>query len=273
VQNRKSKARIVEKLRPLVYSVRLDDVVENLPPLIDHKVDPSMLKALPMSDQQAKHYESALELWEIELESGELIEFNQVVARLQKLHQIANGFVYDEDHKVHEFDCPKLDAFVDFIKYDPLMQTKKKIVVWGAHTATIENLVNRIYAGKLGHAIAFYGGVTPKERNKRRETFQRVSDLRFFVAQVDMGVGMNELVVADTAHYFSNSFKVVSKQQSQARTRRIGSEVHEHILSYDWVTEKSMEVKQLYGVRSAMSYASWVMDQLKRGVPVRELVA
>lgn len=262
VPKRHAKDQVVQDLRPLVYSV--NDSVLDLPPKVE------VHKGMPMSPKQRQAYEDVLTKWELELANGDVLEFNHTIAQLQKLHQVANGFIYDDDHNVHEFDCPKLDAMISHIQDRD--DGERKHVIWTAHTACINRVATRLRRLELGGVETFWGGMSRPERDGARTNFLNIPNDRFFVAQVDMGVGMNELVVADTAHYFSNSFKVVSKQQSMARTRRIGSEVHERITYYDWISEGTMEVKQLYGVRQMMSFAKWVMDQLRRGIPVRKVV-
>jgi hypothetical protein len=89
---------------------------------------------------------------------------------------------------------------------------------------------------------------------------------------VDAGVGMNELVVADTAMYWSNSFKVVSRQQSERRNRRIGSEGHDIITYWDLLSEGTVDKRILRGVRSSMDVATGILQEIKAGKKLRTVL-
>ena len=72
--------------------------------------------------------------------------------------------------------------------------------------------------------------------------------------------------------YYSNSVRIISRQQSMRRTRRIGSEKHPYIRYIDMVTEGSIEVTQHSTMQRGLSVVSYVLDELKRGISVRNLL-
>jgi SNF2 family DNA or RNA helicase len=263
---RASKAIIARKLKPIMMHVHEDDVL-SLPP-VRH-----VIKAVPMAPAQRNAYDQVLNEWEIQVQGNpdKFIEINLIVVQLQKLKQIASGFFYDQFHEAHRIESTKLDLLLQLAQGD--LKKKKKIVVWCSYTDEIRRIeealmgIDGITATRL-----FYGEMDREARSKSRIMFRDNPEVRWFIAQVDAGLGMNELIVSDTAIYFSNSFKVVSRQQSMRRTRRKGSENHKIITYYDLVTEGSIDLEVLKSVQSSMDLAQSVLNKLKQGASLREVL-
>jgi len=238
----------------------------------------SVLKSVMMTPAQKKYYYQALHEWEIQLEDAEsdVFEINQVIVQLSKLRQIASGFLYLPDEQdstkrqVIWFESSKLKLLKELLTSEDYLKDKPKIVIWCAFTAEIQKIAKMAKEHKI-KAVTFYGSNSIK-KNKARKDFKLDSTIRLFIGQVDSGVGMNELVVADTAIYFSNSHKVVSRQQSMRRIRRRGSEIHRQITYWDLVTEGSVDLMILKTVKQSMSVAHTILTQLKKGVTLREIL-
>lgn len=254
---------IAERLKKLVMFAHEDDVLD-LPPVID------LVKSCPMSAQQIKLTEDVLENWEIELEDGTYLDINYVIVQLQKLRQIAGGFYYDENKTPTYLRCPKIDLLEKLIRED--LEKKKKIIIWGAYTAELLRICENLRLNGENY-VSYFGRMSLRQREEARLSFRDDSQTRFFVGQVDRGVGMNELVIADTAIWYSNSLKVISKQQSRGRHRRRGSERHRRIYNYDLVTEGSVDEKLIRKISSSMSLAHYILDKLRQGVSPRRLLS
>ncbi len=264
---RSAKDEIKRKLASIAYHVHEDDVL-NLPRAR------RIVKGAPMSKPQIQATESILENWEYQLSnSDEPTEINHVIVQVEKLRQVAGGFIKDtETGTIHEFPCPKFDLLKQLVN-EELEKGNRKLVIWCSRTAEIERIFNWASDGLAidGYPVAHYGSNRLTKRSARL-MFKQDVKCRLFIAQVDSGVGMNELVVANTAFYYSQSTKVVSRQQSMRRTRRKGSEIHKQIKYYDLVTEGSIDQKILQGIYSSMDVAQSILNQLKKGVPLRKAI-
>lgn len=258
-----SAALITERLKRIAYSVHEDDVLK-LPP------KRFIVKSAPMSPIQRKHYQRALDDWEIELATGETIEFNQVIVQLTKLRQIASGFFYRPDGTVESFKCPKVDLLLDLLKDPAALGRKSKVAVWCSHVAEIERIAAASRERKWP-CVTFYGS-DREAKELSRKRFRDDKRVRLFIGQSDSGRGMNELIVADSSVYFSNSFKVASRQQSERRTRRKGSEIHTRIDYWDLVTEGSVDKHILRGVRTRMDIATAMLAELRKGKSPSEIL-
>lgn len=255
---------IRDRLRAMSYAVHEDDVL-TLPPA------KPVFKSAPMSGQQRRLYDQVVNDWELQLATGEPILLNYVMTQLQKLKQIASGFVYDQDHVPHRVRCPKLDLLCDLVTDKDYAGSAPKLIVWCSQTDEIDRISEAFNKLKISNT-KFYGEMKPKLRHAARSEFRSNPKLRAFIAQVDAGVGMNELIIADTAFYYSNSLKVVSRQQSMRRNRRKGSEMHKRITYYDLVTEKSVDVKIARNISRSMSIAHYIVHGLKEGRDLDEVI-
>lgn len=261
-RRRDAKERIKKKLAQVAFSVHEDEVLD-LPP------KRSIVKGAVMYGAQRREYERILRDWEYKLkDSDEAIEIDYVIVQISKLKQLASGFIYDSEGKAQWFRSGKLELLESLIQ-DELAE-KQKIVVWCSYTAEIERIAELSREKGQGHVV-FKGGKR-KDKEEARIRFRDDPGVRLFIGQVDSGVGINELTVADTALYFSNSRKVVSRQQSMRRTRRIGSEHHKEILYYDLVTEKSVDIRILGSINRKMDVAHEIVKSLKDKRPIREVL-
>jgi len=253
-KRRGAKDEIAERLKKIAFYVHEDDAMK-LPP------KKSIIKGAPMSKSQAKSYQQVLDEWEI-LIGEDVLEIDQVIVQLAKMKQIASGFIYDQEGKPHWMKSEKMNLLFDLLEDKDYMGSKPKVVIWASYTAEIEKIAEIARKNKI-KCVTFSGSNRKKKEAARRQ-FRDNKRTRLFIGQVDSGVGMNELIVADTAVYFSNSFKVVSRQQSMRRIRRRGSERHKRITYYDLITEKSVDRHVLQSINNNMGFASMILSKIRQ---------
>lgn len=258
-------AEIMRLLKRIAIHVHEDDVLR-LPPIR------RVMKAVPMTPQQKRAASQVIDEWEYEIANGELVEINHVVVKVSKLRQIAGGFLYPpkvggkSQGPTVWFKSNKL-AYLKSLVNDEL-KSKRKIVIWAAFAAEIESIRQALSPNQC---VVYYGSDREQKVLARKE-FVSNPRVRVFIGQADSGVGMNDLVVADTAIYYSNSDRVVSRQQSERRIRRIGSERHKAITYYDLLTEGSLDVKIYNAVHEKKKLAQSILDGIKKGQTIRELL-
>ena len=259
-----AKTDIRSLLPKISYYVHEDDVLQ-LPPARFFTL------AVPMSGVQRRLYERCLEDWEIELPgTRQTIELDYIVQQLAKLRQIAGGFLYlGKDSPPAYFRSHKRRKLVSLCLQ--ALRRRSKIVIWAAFTAEIEAIAADLR--RQGEEVVTFHGPSPLRKQSARLSFRDNSRTRFFVGQVDSGIGMNELKVADTAIYYSNSHKVVSRQQSLRRTRRKGSEIHDTIDYYDLLTKGTLDGHILRSIRRSMDFAEFLLERAKHGLALREFLS
>lgn len=258
-----AKEEIMARLKRIAVHVHEDDVL-TLPQ------KRYVVKAVEMSSEQKKLYNQLVDEWEYEIASNrDSVEISHVVVRLSKLKQVSGGFLYppkDSGLPVRRLQSAKLDYLVSMCSRNEPLHDKPKVVIWAAFSEEIRMIQEAL--GKK-RCVVYYGSDRDKKMDARRR-FANDPSIKFFVGQADSGVGMNDLVVADTAVYFSNSERVVSRQQSERRIRRIGSERHAAITYYDLLCEGSVDVKVHSSVRQKQETAQSILSAIKLGTPIRE---
>ena len=109
--------------------------------------------------------------------------------------------------------------------------------------------------------MALYYGETPQDqRQDIVDTFQyKDSPLRFFVGQPKTGGYGITLTEATTVIYFSNSYDLEIRLQSEDRAHRIGQ--HHPVTYIDLVSPKTIDEKILKALRSKINLAEKVLGE------------
>ena len=89
--------------------MKAEDYLE-LPEAIEHEI-PVILDA-----KAQKAYSELEKKMVLEMDSGEVIDVVSAAALSNKLLQLSNGAVYDEDHNWHEVHGAKIEAFIEAIE-------------------------------------------------------------------------------------------------------------------------------------------------------------
>lgn len=129
-----AEAAIYDKISDICVSMKATDHL-NMPELIVSNVE------VEMSEKEQKQYDSLRDDLILPLEGGD-IDAQSAVGLSNKLHQMANGAVYDENGKVRWIHDRKMDALEDLIEAangNPVM-----IAYWFKHDR--ERLMERFHA-------------------------------------------------------------------------------------------------------------------------------
>ena len=178
---------------------------------------------LEMSPDQARYYKS-LKQETITYIQDSTVTLDQAAARMMKLRQVCQGFVFDDNGVEKQFNSSKIDALMDMLT-DKL--AGRKVVIWGIFTPEITRLCRMIQERNLGY-VRLDGTVTSKKARDLALGYwnndPRVTD---FVGQIQMGVGVtlhaNECSVpCYDCVYLGIDYSFTNWTQSQDRIHRIG---------------------------------------------------
>jgi SNF2 family DNA or RNA helicase len=176
-----------------------------------------------MTKEQEKHYKQMKEFL-LTMIANQEIDAQMVVTQMLKLQQISSGFIIDAKHEVHDIPGgnPKL-ALLDEI----MEEASGKTLIFTHFRASTRNVVNHLI--KLEPAV-IEGGMTPEELRAQRDRFDKETQCRVLVCQVQTGKygltllgGPGEDRCATTVFY-ENSFSLDSRIQAEARNHRIGQD-------------------------------------------------
>lgn len=240
---------------PYTYRVLRSECLD-LPPKIYQKI------SVDLTPEQREAYRKMKDGMALEL-AGQEISVTMVLTQMLRLQQIVGGFlpIQVEDSDGAKFSKPepipggnaKLDALHDYLE-----DLDGKAIIWSRFRAEIGIIADSL-RDRYGDesVVEFHGGVSDDERTRARRLFQDVhSPVRFFVGQTETGgIGLT-LTAASTVIYFSNSFSLESRLQSEDRAHRIGQT--KSVVYVDLVAPGTLDTKLLATLRNKQSLANLI---------------
>jgi len=191
------------------------------------------VRRVEMGKDQERLYQKIKEEMFVQID-GETIGCSQILTKLAKLAEVTSGFVMAKDGTVVKTDNPKmaeLEAILDEAQ-------GSKAVVFAVHRHAVETITEKFRESR--GAIALYGK-TSDDAEAIVRRFQNDPDCRLLVAnQASGGIGIS-LTAADLVIYFSNSFSLEERLQSEDRCHRIGSEKFDKVTIVDIVVPGTID--------------------------------
>ncbi len=186
---------------------------------------------------QKKHLSTLMDEFAIYFPDGAPAVMTQwIIVRIMKMRQICSGFFKDEDHKIHEGQSEKYKILSTILEEEQ----DHKIVIWCAFRHEIHTVADLLRKKAIGNVV-YKGGMQTNERKANVTAFQTDKRIRCFVGQIAAGGQAITLTAADRVVYFSNSYSVRQRIQSEKRTHRIGSEKYNRIHYTDILTRGTLE--------------------------------
>jgi SNF2 family DNA or RNA helicase len=221
-----------EIIQPISSRLKKENVLD-LPPKI---YEPRYFE---LSASQRSLYTELKEQYKLWLDTETLITANLAMVRMLRLQQISCGYLpVGEDEPVHVIEGinPRLQLLKSIIEDE-----EEKTIIWARYKLDID-LVSQLLT-KLGRRFVLYTGDTSDEnRIKAKEQFQK-GDAQFFVGTpAAAGIGLT-LHAAKHVIYYSNSFNLRHRVQSEDRAHRAGLQhpvVYTDLLGNDTIDKSIM---------------------------------
>ena len=200
-----------DKLKSFSYRVRKEDCLD-LPEKIYQQ------RFVEFTTEQKRIYKQMREQAFTIIQDKE-VSFANKLTEILKLHQVCNGFLKTNEGAIVPMeDCPKLKELTKVIE-----EGDGKFIIWANYIYNIEaicNLLKKLYGEKS--VVSIYGAVSVDNRTIAVDKFQNDPDVKFFVGNPTTGGYGLTLTAASNVIYFSNSYNLEVRQQSEDRAHRIG---------------------------------------------------
>ena len=199
------------KLKNFSYRVRKKDCLD-----LPEKMYVQRNVELP--DEQRLAYERLKENALIIMQDDE-VSYNNKLTELLKLQQVANGFVKTNEGDIKEFKTnAKLKELMSILE-----ETQDKCIIWANYVYNIE-MIKKKLKETYGEdsVVSIYGKDSVEVRNDAVETFQHNDRCRFLVGNPTVGGYGLTLTAARHVIYFSNSYNLEVRWQSEDRAHRHG---------------------------------------------------
>ena len=217
------------------------------------------VRKLEMTQLQKRLYKEAEKEFLIEFEENQVLVGN-VLVKLMKLSQITSGFFYNESHVPVWFEenSPKILELKSLLEE---FKNQAKIVIWARFIEEL-NQIQKILE-ELKFTVERLDGAV-KDRFSRVERFRESGFETVLLSQLATGkYGLNFTCGEKRIEviYFSNSYSLSDRVQSEARTYRIGS--GNSITYTDLIVKNSIDEQILEALRKKKSLGDYLLKKEK----------
>jgi SNF2 family DNA or RNA helicase len=249
-RNKKKIKEVGEFMDPWVSKVKKEECLD-LPPLT------KQIRYCELKGDQKKAYkEMRDEFISYVKHPGE--EDKAIVATLAltkalRLQQIISGHATTDNGEIHTFeDNSRLKVLEETL--EEILAQGSKAVVWAHFKHDQNSIIQMLEANGIEHLV--YTG----ERKDDLTAFQQNLKNVIVGSQKSLGTGVDGLQVAPYSIYYSRSYSLEDDLQSEARTYRKGSEVHDKVTRIDIVAKDTIDEKILEALKNKQNIADLILD-------------
>lgn len=238
-------------------------VLQDLPPIVH------MTRLVTMGIKQKKAYTQMVKNMVAELEGSKdlLVETNSLTKHVRLLQFAAS---YAELEVVDFFDkkqdewikknivtlsepSSKLDAFMD----DLPDFGEESVVVFAVSSQLIEMLSTRLTKKGIPHGLVT-GDYKGEARQKAMDDFQS-GKTKFILCTVGAAKEGITLTAASTMAFLQRPWSMIANEQSEGRSHRIGSEIHERIKIIDYLTDGTYETDVIESIQKKTMQLEYIL--------------
>jgi SNF2 family DNA or RNA helicase len=235
---------LTRRLNKFAYIVKSDDCLD-LPPQTWEEYE------VELTDEQKRIYVDLRDRSIAELENEKVVSAQIVLTKLLRLHQVVCGHVRDEDGVDHDIPNNRLSAL------DAVLDETENAIIWANYRYDIERLVAHLREKYDKSCVAhYYGDTTEDEREAAKTDFQS-GKVRYLVMNPRTGAHGLTLVKTNLALYFSNTYDLELRAQSEKRCHRIGQT--RAVTYVDFVARKTVDEKILKSLRTKRALSDRVL--------------
>jgi SNF2 family DNA or RNA helicase len=213
-------------------------------------------REVPLTDEQSKLYVQMKKLALAKLDNGELATTQSVLTQLMRLQQICCGHLVDDDGNLNTIKSSRTAELLNVCE-----EINGKAIIWCTYTHDIKDIERQLQSRFGQDAVAAYYGETRQDiRQETVDKFQDPDDpLRFFVGQPKTGGYGITLTAAKTVIYYSNSYDLEIRWQSEDRAHRISQD--QKVTYIDFVAPDTIDEKILKALKEKIHLAGQVMGE------------
>jgi len=231
-------------IKPHSYRVTKEECLD-LPDKIYEKV------YFELSPEQKRLYKVIKEEVMLELAEGR-VTAQLAITKLLRLSQLISGYMTTEDGDIVEVKGG--DVKLKLLK-DILEDNDEKTIIWCRFIHEIEQIQKM-----LGYeCVSYYGATGSDDRTMNVSEFQNNPTIKYFVANKTASTGLT-LTAASSVIYYSNSYSLEDRLQSEDRAMRIGQK--NNVVYRDLVARNTVDEKIITALRNKQSIADIILKDI-----------
>ena len=236
------------KLKTFSFRVTKDQCLD-LPPKI------YMFRDVHLNLEQKNIYET-LRKKARAIIADDTVSFANKLVEILRLHQICNGFLKTDTGQLHVFkNNPKLKELLRILE-----EVDGKCIIWATYVHNIESIKQTLgdLYGK-DSVVSIYGKDSVEDRKLAVASFQHNDRCRFLVGNPSTGGYGLTLTAARNVIYFSNSYNLEVRKQSEDRAHRIGQK---NKVSYiDLIVPDSIEMMIISALKRKVKLSAQTLGE------------
>jgi SNF2 family DNA or RNA helicase len=229
-----------EMIQPLSTRLTKEQAGLNLPPKLYQRL---VFELVP---EQRRVYDQLRKEYMVELDNGVLVTAALAMVRILRLQQVACGYLPNPDDPegepilVPKGENPRLAAFMDWLEDIGSQQC----IVWCRFTRDVDLITRALGPPRC---VRFDGQVNEKEKIKALDLFTGGKRPICVAKASSMGMGLT-LVNSSISFYYSNTFSLLERLQSEDRQHRPGQ--HNPVTYVDLIADKTVDERILQSLRA-----------------------
>ena len=213
-------------------------------------------RSVELTPEQKRIYKELKDYAMAELGNAETVTTNSVITQILRLQQVLCGFTRSDTGEITQIPNNRITELLAILE-----EVEGKCIIWANYQYDIRTLVSKISEIYGTESVASYYGETPADERQGIVTrFQDLnSPLRFFVGQPRTGGFGLTLTAANTVIYYSNSYDLEIRLQSEDRAHRIGQ--NNKVTYIDISAAKTIDEKIIKSLRSKINIATQILGE------------
>jgi SNF2 family DNA or RNA helicase len=205
-----------------------------------------------LTAEQLKHYKTLKEKAMAEL-NGKLVSAPIVLTKLLRLHQLICGHLTTDDGKTIPVDSNRMKALMEVLD-----EASGKVIIWANYRsdiAAIEAALKSEYGA--ASTVVYFGDTSTTDREEAVKRFQNDPECKYFVGNAQTGGFGITLTAASNVVYYSNSYNLEHRLQSEDRAHRIGQK---NAVTYvDLIAPRTVDEKIVKALRAKKMLSAQVL--------------
>ena len=256
--------------KKIIGYTKTDVLMDKVRPYCD-VIRKSDMKDLPLKSYQIREVQASREQREIckslrnhlRLVMGDKDnKMKNVLEAMLRAQQVAGGFD-DEGNPLSS--NPKMKELLGLLE-----DFDGKAVIWARFLPEIEAIREALNSEYPGSVMVMTGNTPQESRQSMVDTFQKSNILRFFVSNHTVGGAGITLTSATLAVYYSNTFNLEDRLQSEDRIHRIGQT--NPCMYVDISSDLAVDKSLIESIARKSSLANFVSYSLSQGGSIDSLV-
>ena len=213
-------------------------------------------REIEMTPEQKKVYKELRQFAITQLDNAEIVSASSVLTQLLRLHQVSCGFVSPEDSPLQEIKNNRLTELLQILD-----EVSGKVIIWANYQYDIQRIKSSIQEVYGEDSVGtYYGATSDSDRKWLINNFQDPnSSVRFFVGNTQTGGYGITLTAASTVVYYSNSYDLEKRLQSEDRAHRIGQ--INKVTYIDILCKETVDEKIVKALRKKLNVAKQVLGE------------